>query len=266
MGDSGAEVSIFVSYVHEDDDERRALTNHLRDIPNATVWDDRAIPPGSDWDDDIKRELNSADIILLLISTDFFKSKLVKDTEIKRALERHDSGEAVVIPVLLKMCIWLPYLGSLQALPSDENLPEDKNWVTSDAWDGPNEAYTHVARGVMREVDRLLDKRGQQRQRQGEAEETYRKKVAKMLADQVISDIEQDTLDELREKLELSQEDADRIKTGELRPIEERRENLGYYEKTLRRAADALGIALSSQTVFQNGGEWWWKLPGTPSS
>jgi len=37
-------------------------------------------------------------------------------------------------------------------------------------------------------------------------------------------------------------------------------------EKTLRRAADALGIKLSSDTVFQRGGEWWWKLPDTPSS
>ena len=45
-----------------------------------------------------------------------------------------------------------------------------------------------------------------------------------------------------------------------------RAESMKLNEKTLRRAAEALGIAQSSQTIFQNGGEWWWKLPDTPSS
>ncbi len=45
-----------------------------------------------------------------------------------------------------------------------------------------------------------------------------------------------------------------------------RAESLKLNEKTLRRAAEALGIKQSSHTIFQNGGEWWWKLPDTPSS
>jgi hypothetical protein len=45
-----------------------------------------------------------------------------------------------------------------------------------------------------------------------------------------------------------------------------RAEAMKLNEKTLRRAAEALGIAQSSQTIFQNGGEWWWKLPDTPTS
>ena len=44
-----------------------------------------------------------------------------------------------------------------------------------------------------------------------------------------------------------------------------RAESLKLNEKTLRRAAEALGIKQSSHTIFQNGGEWWWKLPDTPS-
>ena len=44
-----------------------------------------------------------------------------------------------------------------------------------------------------------------------------------------------------------------------------RAESLKLNTKTLRRAAEALGIAQSNQTIFQNGGEWWWKLPETPS-
>ncbi len=235
MQDAASAIKIFVSYAHEDDEQRQGLTSHLRQIPNVAVWDDRAIPAGSEWDDDITQQLKSADIILLLISTHFLSSQYVKDVEIKVALERHAAGTAVVIPVLVKSCIWSHNLGHLQALPSDENLPEDKNWLTSDAWYSPDQAYTHVARGVMREVNRIRDLTEQQRDRQREAEETYRKKVAKMLADETISDIERDTLEELRVELELSEEDADRIEKGELRPIEERQANLVRYEKTYRR-------------------------------
>ena len=235
MADTEAVISIFVSYAHEDDEERKDLTTHLRQIPNVAVWDDRAIPAGSNWDEDITTRLNTADIILLLISKDFLDSEYVKDVEIKVALERNEAGDAIVIPILLKSCIWTPRLGGLQALPSDENLPEDKNWVTSDAWNRLDDAYTHVARGVMRQVDRLSEIRTERQRRRIEAEEMYRKEVAKMLADGIISDIERDTLDELREELELSQDDADRIEKGELRPLEERRKNLVRYEKTLRR-------------------------------
>jgi putative DNA primase/helicase len=45
-----------------------------------------------------------------------------------------------------------------------------------------------------------------------------------------------------------------------------RAESMKLNEKTLRRAAEALGIAQSSQTIYQSGGEWWWKLPDTPNS
>ena len=44
-----------------------------------------------------------------------------------------------------------------------------------------------------------------------------------------------------------------------------RAESLKLNGKTLRRAAEALGINQSSRTIFQIGGEWWWKLPDTPS-
>ena len=45
-----------------------------------------------------------------------------------------------------------------------------------------------------------------------------------------------------------------------------RAESMKINEKTLRRAAEALGIKQSSHTIFQNGGEWWWQLPDSPTS
>jgi hypothetical protein len=98
-------IRIFVSYAREDEEERKGLSSHLNNIPNVTIWDDRAIPSGSEWNNEIIREIEQADIILLLISTSFLNSEYVKNVEIMRALKRHEEGSSVVIPVLLKECI-----------------------------------------------------------------------------------------------------------------------------------------------------------------
>lgn len=45
-------------------------------------------------------------MILLLASPDFLASECCWGTEVKRAMERHQSGEAVVIPVILRPCEW----------------------------------------------------------------------------------------------------------------------------------------------------------------
>jgi hypothetical protein len=64
--------------------------------------------------------LEAADIIILMISVDFINSRYCYDVELKRAMERHESGEAKVIPVIARQRIWhhAPF-GKLQALPKD---------------------------------------------------------------------------------------------------------------------------------------------------
>ncbi len=48
------------------------------------------------------QSLNSAQIILLLISPDYTASDYCIDVEMRRAMEWHERGEARVIPVILK--------------------------------------------------------------------------------------------------------------------------------------------------------------------
>ena len=55
------------------------------------------------WPNQINDRLNSAAIILLLVSPDFLASDYC-DLEATRALERHRSGDARVIPVILRRC------------------------------------------------------------------------------------------------------------------------------------------------------------------
>ena len=114
---------VFMSYSHADEDLRNELEKHLAGLKRQgaiTTWHDRRIVPGDGLHDQISEQLDTADIILLLVSADFIASDYCYDVEMTRALERHDRGEARVIPVILRPCDWkgAPF-GRLMAVPED---------------------------------------------------------------------------------------------------------------------------------------------------
>lgn len=114
---------VFKSYSHVDDELREELDKHLSVLRREGVinsWDDRRIGPGEEIHGEIRAHLESADIVLLLVSADFLASDYCYDVEMQRALERHKQGTARVIPVILRPCDWqkAPF-GILKACPND---------------------------------------------------------------------------------------------------------------------------------------------------
>lgn len=82
----------------------------------------------------INNRLNSAEIILLLISSYFMVSQQHYDNEMRQAVDRHKRGEARVIPILLRETNNLqdaPF-GGLQSLPRDGRFivpqPNDEHY------------------------------------------------------------------------------------------------------------------------------------------
>ena len=144
----GRKVRLFYSYSHKDKRLRDKLESHLAVLQRNGVienWHDRRIGAGDDWQGRIAAELESADIILLLISSDFLNSNYCYDVETKRALERHAQGSAKVIPIILKPCLWTdaPF-GKLQALPTDGKA------VTT--WSNQDRAFTDIATGLSDQI------------------------------------------------------------------------------------------------------------------
>ena len=63
-------LKIFLSYAHEDEDMKTELDKALVMLKRNNkidVWQDRKILAGQEWDDTINKEIESADIILLLV-------------------------------------------------------------------------------------------------------------------------------------------------------------------------------------------------------
>lgn len=107
------------------------------------------INPGKEWGQEINQYLEKAQIILLLISSDFIASKHY-EKEMLQALVRHGQGTARVVPVILRPCTWQESpLGTLQALPKDAK-PVSR-------WGSADEAYTDIAKGVRSIVQEFID-------------------------------------------------------------------------------------------------------------
>ncbi|WP_354286371.1 toll/interleukin-1 receptor domain-containing protein [Stenotrophomonas sp. 2619] len=136
--------SVFFSYCHADEELRDQLEKQLAMLKHQGIietWHDRRIIAGQEIDKTIDEHINSDDIILLLVSPDFLASPYCYDREMRRALERHDSGEATVIPVILRACEWhhAPF-GKLMATPTDGKPV--KQWADLD------DAFLQVAKAV----------------------------------------------------------------------------------------------------------------------
>ena len=116
-------LSAFISYSHEDEALRAEMETHLKLLKRQgllDLWSDRCILAGSDWQKQIDEGLESADLILLLVSADFIASDYCWGVELKRAMERHAGNEARVLPIIVRECSWksTPF-GKLKALPND---------------------------------------------------------------------------------------------------------------------------------------------------
>jgi predicted ATPase len=149
-------LKVFLSYSHEDLTFRRRLGQHLASLKQEhliVLWHDREIGAGTEWEGQIHHNLETADIILLLISASFMDSEYCSDVELKRAMARHENREARVIPILLRDCDWerAPF-GKLQTLPT--GLRPIARWKPQD------QAYCNVAKGLRQAVmDLLSDKK-----------------------------------------------------------------------------------------------------------
>lgn len=133
----------FVSYSHKDERYRQSLDISLAQLRRdhlISVWHDRKILPGQKWDQEIDENLNSAALVLLLVSPDFLASEYAYTREMSRALERRKSGSAIVVPIILRPSDWKNSpLKYLQALP--EGHPVSR-------WPNRDEAWLNVAHGL----------------------------------------------------------------------------------------------------------------------
>lgn len=143
--------SVFFSYCHVDEAMRDQLEVQLSMLKRQGVistWHDRRIRAGENFSAAIDEHVNQDEIILLLISPDFLASEYCYNIEMTRALERHYANQAIVIPVILRVCDW-------RNTPLSELLftPRDARAITQ--WPDKDEAFLQVANEVRKAAEKL---------------------------------------------------------------------------------------------------------------
>jgi tetratricopeptide (TPR) repeat protein len=149
MAEASAPLEVFCCYSHEDETWLRKLETHLSLLQRQgliSLWYDRLICPGTDWSKAIDTHLETASVILLLVSADFLASDYCYSVEMKRALERHAANEAYVVPILVHSVDWrgAPF-AHLQVLPTDAKP------IAS--WQSQDRALADVAVGIRRVIE-----------------------------------------------------------------------------------------------------------------
>jgi tetratricopeptide (TPR) repeat protein len=142
----------FISFAPEDEPLLVELEKGLAVLQRTGViraWHRGRIGAGEERAAAIAARLESATVVLLLVSRDFLASDDCYEVEMTRAIERHSAGDALVVPIVVRACDW-----QTAAFGGLEPLPRGGTPVTS--WKNRDEAWEDV----IRELRGALAKRG----------------------------------------------------------------------------------------------------------
>ncbi len=101
--------TVFISYSHQDEQEKQVLLSHLGVLQHAgliDLWSDDRIKAGADWEQEISQAIAQAKVAILLISANFLTSDFILKNEVPTLLKRRQSEGLTVFPVLAKACAW----------------------------------------------------------------------------------------------------------------------------------------------------------------
>lgn len=142
-------IEVFISYSRKDKLLRDQLADQLANLRRQNIirdWFDGDIVPGTEWRKQIQQHLESAQIILLLISADFMASDFCYSAEMTRVLQRHEAGKARVLPILLRPTDY-------EGAPFSELLllPSDGKPITT--WTNQDAAFADIVAGIRRAIN-----------------------------------------------------------------------------------------------------------------
>lgn len=141
-------VTVLLCYAPQDKRMADQLKNHLSLLERnqlISIWDYSGINPGDEWAQEIGRHLDSAQMILLLVSASFLASHYCFTVEMQQAIKRHENKEARVIPIILRDVYWNePPLDKLLPLP--DSARPISNWTPQDS------GFKNTVDGIMKIV------------------------------------------------------------------------------------------------------------------
>ncbi|MET9002195.1 toll/interleukin-1 receptor domain-containing protein [Amycolatopsis sp. NPDC004169] len=145
-------INIFIAYAREDVRHLKTFLTYVADIERDDVefFNDQDIHPGHNWETTLLSRLNSAEIVVFLITPNFIGSKFCMDRELPVALNRHSAGNCKILP--LKVAPFV--VRDSSPLRKFQWTPSGKP-ITSRQGPALRHAWVEAAEAVRREVEAL---------------------------------------------------------------------------------------------------------------
>ncbi|MEL6142722.1 MAG: TIR domain-containing protein, partial [Bacteroidota bacterium] len=141
---------VFIAYAREDTQYVERLTRFLTPLQNQgllTTWAGLNIPPGEHRQKEIEKNLQTADIILFMVSVDFLHSASIRKTERRLANELVKKRSAIIVPIIVRPCLW-----NQEEFAKYEATPRDNrgNLIPISKWESQDEANFTVVNALKR--------------------------------------------------------------------------------------------------------------------
>ncbi len=108
---------IFISYSKDDLKLVNKFIEHLSALKlNGKVehWYCTELLAGKEWDYEIQKHFDDADIVCFMISPNFMRTKYIHEYEIKKAFERREKiPNFKIVPIILDFCRWSTEINNL---------------------------------------------------------------------------------------------------------------------------------------------------------
>ena len=153
QADGTGPIDVFISYAAEDEKFKKQLETHLTLLKREGVistWNSQQTTAGliEGAEQEIATRIDSAQIILLLMSTSFLASDDLYKNQMMRAINRQQSGKAVrVIPIAVRYVA--PGNPDIVPFQKIQGLP--RNGKPIESWRSADEAWAMIAQEI-REV------------------------------------------------------------------------------------------------------------------
>jgi hypothetical protein len=154
-------LNVFISYSNNktDRDQLVKLVKMIRPLVNQKkikIWDDSLILAGEKWDKAVKENLNFADIVLLLLSSDFLASTYIYEVELNMIFDSEKKQECKVVPILLSDCQWKldNRIFETAIIPK---VKTSSQLLSIDKWDRENEAFFEVSEALIKLISDIQD-------------------------------------------------------------------------------------------------------------
>lgn len=151
------DITLFVGYVPQDTEQSEKLRNQLaffkkrtRKIPIDIIFESSLVMPDEEIAPTIKKALEKAEIVLLLISDNYVNSDFYYNNQLLLALDLQQKGTTKVIPIIVDFCLWdeLP-ITDLVILPDpQETNAAQKRPILSNQWQSEDEPYFLIAQHI----------------------------------------------------------------------------------------------------------------------